>query len=190
MISPFSCEEQELLNISTGDKATSADLVRAREKRLEALAATRKAESERVAPIKLAEFSADQKKSLSMALKTKKAYEKESTVVRNLYFVKDLDENKKVEIFSHEWTSCPASFFESDPSLDQGYVMLKENKADYLATIKTSLGSSWKEFDRLQPSDKPVVMVVDAMAFIHRHQLLGSSNFHELQTKYLFAAPH
>ncbi|KAJ8403226.1 hypothetical protein AAFF_G00354430 [Aldrovandia affinis] len=42
MINPFSCEEQELMNISTGHKSASADLVNAREKGLEALAAARK----------------------------------------------------------------------------------------------------------------------------------------------------
>ncbi|KAJ8403227.1 hypothetical protein AAFF_G00354440 [Aldrovandia affinis] len=120
-----------------------------------------------------------------MALKAKKVYEEESAVVRNLYFVQDLDEDKKVEVFSHEWTSCPASLFEPDLSLDQGYAMHKGNKADYLAAIKTSLGSSWREVDRLPPSDKPVIMVVDAMAFIQLHQHLGSSTFHELQVKYL-----
>lgn len=118
-----------------------------------------------------------------MALKAKKVYEEESAVVQNLYFVQDLDEDKKVEVFSHEWTSCPASLFEADPS--QGYAMRKGNKADYLAAIKTSLGSSWREVDRLLPSDKPVVMVVDAMAFIQRHQHLGSSTFNEQQVKYL-----
>ncbi|XP_061566210.1 uncharacterized protein LOC133420532 [Cololabis saira] len=120
-----------------------------------------------------------------MALKAKKVYQEESAVVRNLYFVTDLDEDKKVEVFGHEWTSCPASLFEPDPSLDQGYAMRKGNKADYLAAIKTSLGSSWCEVDRLPTFDKPVVMIVDAMAFIQRHQHLGSSTFHELQAKYL-----
>ncbi|KAJ8418676.1 hypothetical protein AAFF_G00001750 [Aldrovandia affinis] len=185
MINPFTCEEQELMNISTGHKSASADLVNAREKGLEALAAARKTDSEKIAPIKLATFAAKPKKSLSMALKAKNVYEEESAVVRNLYFVQDLDEDKKVEVFSHEWTSCPASLFEPDPSLDQGYAMHKGNKADYLAAIKTSLGSSWREVDRLPPSDKPVVMVVDAMAFIQHHQHLGSRTFHELQVKYL-----
>ncbi|KAJ8366699.1 hypothetical protein AAFF_G00345190 [Aldrovandia affinis] len=118
MTNPFSCEEQELMNISTGHKSPSADLVNAHEKRLEALAATRKTDSEKIAPIKLTTFAAKLKKSLSMALKAKKVYEEESAVVRNLYFVQDLDEDKKVEVFSHEWTSCPASLFEPDPSLD------------------------------------------------------------------------
>lgn len=57
MINPFTCEEQDLLIISMGHKATSADSVRAHEKGLEALAAARKTDSEKVAPIKLATFT-------------------------------------------------------------------------------------------------------------------------------------
>jgi len=72
-----------------------------------------------------------------------RVYEEESAVIRNLYFVQDLDEDKKVEAFSHEWMSCPASLFEPDSSLQQGYAMRKGNKADFLAAIKTSLGTSW-----------------------------------------------
>lgn len=172
MINPFRCEEQELINISTGHKATSADLICAREKGLEALAPARRTDSEKVAQIKLSNFAAKPKKSMSMAFKAKKVYEEESAVVRNLYFVQDLEEDRKVEVFGHEWTSCPASLFEPDPSLDQSYAMCKGNKADYLAAIKTALGSSWGEVDKLPPSDKPVVMVVDAMAFTN---ILGAA---------------
>lgn len=84
-------------------------------------------------------------------------------------------------------TSCPASLLEPDPSLDQGYAMQKGNKAEYwiLSAIKTSLGSSWREMDRLPQSNKPAVMVVDAMAFIQHHRHLGRSTFQELQLKYL-----
>ena len=113
-----------------------------------------------------------------------RVYEEESAIIRNLYFVQDLDEDKKVEAFSHEWMSCPASLFEPDSSLQQGYAMRKGNKADFLAAIKTSLGTSWTQADRLPPSDEPVVMVVDAMAFIQYYQHLGSRTFHELQEKY------
>ena len=63
--------------------------------------------------------------------------------MRNLYFVQDLEEDRKVEMFGHEWTSCPASLFEPDLSLDQSYAMCKGNRADYLAAIKTALCSSW-----------------------------------------------
>ena len=177
MIHPFKCEELGLVNISTGHKAESADLVMARELGMRALAVAKETDSEKVAPIKLATFAAKPKKSLSMALKSKKVYVEESAVVRNLFFVQDLDEEKKVEVFSHEWTSCPASLFEPDPSLDQGYAMRKGNKSEYLVAMKLSLGSSWKQEDTLPPSDKLGVLVIDAMAFIQRHQHLGSSTF-------------
>lgn len=90
-----------------------------------------------------------------------------------------------MEVFNHEWTNCPAFLFEPEPSLDQGYAMRKGNKAEYLAAIKTALSRSWREVDRLSLFDKPVVMVVDAMAFIQHYQHLGSSTFHELHMKYL-----
>lgn len=47
----------------------------------------------------------------------------------------------------------------------------KGNKADYLAAIKKSPGSSWGEVDKLPLSDKPIVMVVDAISwlFVSRH---------------------
>ena len=62
MIKPFICAEQELINISTGHKTTSADLICAREKGLEALAAARRTDSEKVAQIKLSTFAAKPKK--------------------------------------------------------------------------------------------------------------------------------
>ena len=71
----------------------------AREEGLEALAAARKTDSEKVE--KLATFAAKPKKSLSMASKAM-VYEEESAVVQNLYFVQDLDEDRKVEVFIRE----------------------------------------------------------------------------------------
>ena len=150
-----------------------------------ALAEARRTNSEKIAPIKLVTFTTKPKKSLSMALKAKKVHKGESAVARNLYFEQDLHENKKIEVFNHEWTSFPASLFESDPSLDQGYGMCKGNKADYLAAMKTSLPNLWRDEHTLPPSNKPVVIVIDSMAFIQQHQHLGSKTFHELQEKYL-----
>ena len=60
MINPFKCEEQELMNISTGYKAASPDLVSASEKGMEALAAARQKDSEKIVPIKLDTFAAKQ----------------------------------------------------------------------------------------------------------------------------------
>lgn len=148
------------------------------------MAAARETGSEKVAPIKLDTFAEKPKRSLSIAFKTKKVYEEESAVVRILYFAQDMDEDKKVDVFSHEWTSCPASLFESDPSLEQGYAMRKGNTADYLAAIKTSLGSSWEQINELPQSYDSTVLIVDAMSFIQKHQHLGCNTFFELQEKY------
>ncbi|KAK5862875.1 hypothetical protein PBY51_018228 [Eleginops maclovinus] len=117
MINPFTCEEQGLINNSTGQKATSADLIFTPEKGLEALAAPRRTDSQKVTKIKLSTIAAKPKKSMSMAFKAKKVYEEENAVVRNLYFVQDLEEDRNMDMFGHEWTSCPASLFEPDLSI-------------------------------------------------------------------------
>ena len=62
--------------------------------------------------------------------------------------------------------------------------MRKENKADYSATIQTALASAWIQKDTLLSSNSPVVMLVDAMAFIQKYQHLGSDKFYDLQEKY------
>ena len=56
--------------------------------------------------------------------------------------MQDLDEKKKVEVFSHQWTSWPASLFEPDPNFDQCCAMQKGNKSDFLVAIKSSLGKT------------------------------------------------
>jgi len=111
-----------LMNISTGHKAATEDLVRACEIGLEALWVTRDMDSEKVAPVKLATFAAKTCKKLSVAEKAKKIYEEDSMVVCNLYFIQDLTEDKKVDVFSHEWTNYLPSLFEPDSSFEQGYV--------------------------------------------------------------------
>jgi len=185
MINPFSSDSTELLNISTGQKAASNDLVNARERGLAALATAQETSSEKVEPVKLNTFVTKSKKLPSAAAKARKLYEEESTVVRNLYFVQDLNEERKMDAFSHEWTSYPASLFEQDASLDQCYVMRKGNKSDFLIALKTSIGESGAEYDILPPSDEPTVLVVDAMAFIQRYQQMGSNTFCDLQRNYL-----
>jgi len=91
-----------------------------------------------------------------------------------MYFVQDC---QSTLLNTRRWKF---SLFEPDPSL----AMRKGNETDYMAAIKTSLGSSWTEVERLPPSDKPVVMVADVMALIQRHQHLGSSIFRQLEAKY------
>ena len=88
------------------------------------------------------------------------------------------------ESFSHEWTKYPASPFEPD---DQGYVMRKGNKADYVVAMKSQFGDAWVEEDYLPPDGN--MLLVDAMAFIHRQQVTGCKKFLNMATRYLHDDP-
>ena len=102
---------------------------------------------------------------------------RESNVVRSLHFLRDIDSQS----FRHEWIKYPASLFEPD---GQGYAMRKGNKAYYVVAMKSQLGDSWVEEDHLPRTDGNVLMV-DAMAFIHRQQDTGCKKFLNMATRYL-----
>ncbi|MGH0136787.1 UNVERIFIED_CONTAM: hypothetical protein FKN15_062075 [Acipenser sinensis] len=123
MINPFSCGVMELLNISTGQKCESDDLVRAKDKGFPTLVSAQKKVSGKVEAVKLQTFATSAQKPCSAAQKVKSIYSEVCTVVRNLYFAQDLNEEKKLSVFSHEWTNYPPSLFEPDPNLQQGYAM-------------------------------------------------------------------
>nr|XP_002737263.2 PREDICTED: uncharacterized protein LOC100368483 [Saccoglossus kowalevskii] len=126
LINPFTCDSTDLINlISTGEKAISCDLVKAKERGLQAIAAAQDKGSDKIEIVKLQTFA-----------------------------TKELDEEKKKEILSYEWTKYPASLFEPEASLSQGYAMRKSNKAD-----------------------EPTVLVVDAMTFVQCYQHLGCNTF-------------
>ena len=81
--------------------------------------------------------------------------------------------------FSYEGIKYPASLF--------GYVMSKGNKVNYVVAIKSQLGDSWVEDveeDHLPPTDGNVVLLVDAMAFIHQ-QDTRCKKFLSMATRYL-----
>ena len=63
--------------------------------------------------------------------------------------------------------------------------MRKGNKADYMAVMKEQLNDSWVEEDHLPVTDDDVLVVVDAMAFIHRNQNTGCRTFIDLQRRYV-----
>lgn len=86
--------------------------------------------------------------------------------MRNLYFVQNLEENRTVEVFGHEWTNCPASLFEPDAFLDQ-----RETRQTTWLQSRKALAAHGGEVDKLPLSDKPIVMVVDAISwlFVSRH---------------------
>ena len=62
--------------------------------------------------------------------------------------------------------------------------MRRGNKADYVVDMKSQLGDSWIEEDNLPPTDGNVLLV-DAMAFIHRQQDTGCKKFLNMATRYL-----
>ena len=74
-----------------------------------------------------------------------KIYKEETSVVHNLYFVQELDEEKKKEVLSFEWTKYPASLFEPDACLPQGYAMRKGNKAAFINGVSAYLEDLWIE---------------------------------------------
>jgi hypothetical protein len=185
MVNPFVCESQDLLNISTGEKAQTTQLIEARELGCAALESAKERGSEKVSAVKLTTFATTMTKKVAPAAKANKVYETESQVLRSLYFVQNMTDAEKIEVFSHEWTNYPSSLFEPDHNLDQGFSMRKGNKADYLIAVRASVGNAWSETATLPSSVESTVLIVDAMAFIQRSQHMGSATFGELQQQYL-----
>ena len=60
--------------------------------------------------------------------------------------------------------------------------MRKGNKADYVVAMKSELGDSWVEEDHLPPTDGNVLLV-EAMAFVHRQQDTGCKKFLNMATR-------
>lgn len=52
-------------------------------------------------------------------------YESEAKILRHLHFSRELDEEAKIKVFSHEWTSYPSSLFEVDS--ENNIIMRKGN---------------------------------------------------------------
>ncbi|MEW8545282.1 MAG: hypothetical protein AB2693_17300, partial [Candidatus Thiodiazotropha sp.] len=78
----------------------------------------------------------------------------------------------------------PASLIEPDEAMHQGYRMRKGVKSVFYTAIKDKIPDDFMERNEL-PSGRSVVHVIDAMAFIQKHQRFGCSTFQELQDQYL-----
>ena len=128
LINPFISSSFDLLNIATGDKCVSLDLLEAKEKGQEALSRAEETLNTTVTPVRLQTFHEKRQKPVE-SLKTN-IYQKGNNVVRSLHFLRHIDS----ESFSYKWPKYPASLFEPD---DQGCVMRKGIKADYVVAKKT-----------------------------------------------------
>ena len=132
MIDPFSSDTNKtaLVNIVTGEKAPSADLIKVEEKGLEAIKAAERNEADKIEVPKIATFA----KTKSKASANKgliQLYQDESSVTSALCFIQGADEETRNEAFSHEWCQYPPSMFKPDTDLKRGFAMNKSNKSDF-----------------------------------------------------------
>jgi hypothetical protein len=184
MINPFSCENRkDLLNISTGEKATSLDLVHAKEKGLSLLKEAEEQGYEKIKKYKIKTLTSHKQNKQSRNQQAEGLYKDESAVTRSLYLVKGLNDKDKEEALSHEWAQYPPALFRPNSSVEQGYQMRSGDKAIIVTSIKKNLGTQWQELETL-PIVHQTTYVIDAMAFIKRYQTLNCETFGELQARY------
>ncbi|KAJ8321079.1 hypothetical protein KUTeg_002666 [Tegillarca granosa] len=176
MINPFTCPNlEDLICISSGEKAENIDLISARSKGLEVMKLMEKGQSN-VKPPKLTTF-ASKKKIKNAAESLVKIYQDESIVMRALGFFQGKDDNTREIAFSHEWTNYPTSLFDTDQRSESGFMMRKGTKSDFLAYLIKEVDQGEVEYDSLPDSDLSTVYLVDAMAFINRYYKLGGKTF-------------
>lgn len=138
MISPFtSTDLDDLMNISSGEKAASSEVINSQDLRLLAIWKAEESEEEESAksvPPNLTTVSSSSAPSKAQNLV--QIYQDESSVSRALRFFQSCDDQTRNTAFSHEWTKYPTSLFKADPRAQGGYSMWKSIKSDYSTTPK------------------------------------------------------
>lgn len=185
MTDPFALQQNELVNIASGEIASSTDILSAKEIGITAMQDAELSKNNKIKLPKLVTFATQKKRKQEKGKHVAKVYQDESSVTRALCFVQGARDEVRLQAFCHEWTDYPASLFEPDHRSPQGFSMRKGNKADYLSAIYNYIGNGFKNVDRLADSDLKTVYAIDAMAFIQRFQTLGAKTFRELSASYL-----
>ena len=186
MVNPFtSTNLDDVINIASGEKAASSDVINARELGLQAMRKAEEEENAKIVPPNLTTFSSRKKSAPTKAQTLVKIYQDESSVSRALCFFQSCDEHARNIAFLHEWTEYPASLFEVDPRVQGGYSMRKGIKSDYLIALKTFIAPESPPLATLPSSSFPTVFLVDAMAFVNRYQYLGAKTFDEVTRLYV-----
>ena len=184
MIDPFLAANQaDLINIFTGVRNTSDDLIYAQVKGISAMKAAEEAESGKILCPQIKRFTEKSSIHPNKDIMIRKVYQEESSMTRTLCFIQNADGKTRSESFSFEWTNYPSSIFQPAPHLPSGYSMLKGNKCDFLASLLS-------ENNLFQPhilpvSELPTVFIIDAMSFIHRYQHMGAKTFGDLPKRYI-----
>ena len=185
MVNPFTTtNHSDLLNIASGEKARSNDLIAARELGLEAMKKAEENNSSKLLPPKLMTFST-RKSAASKAQNLVKIYQDESSVSRALCFFQCSEEHTREAAFSYEWKAYPSSLFEVDPRVEQGYAMRKGAKSDYLTALTSLVTPEVSQPSSLPVSNLRSVFLVDAMAFVNRFQYLGAKTFADITQRYV-----
>ena len=83
-------------------------------------------------------------------------------MARNLFYLQDITEERKVKALSYEWTKYPSSLFEPDEDMQQGYRMRKGCKSLFFAAVKESMAQDWVHKDE-PPSGSNSIYIIDAL---------------------------
>ena len=119
-VNPFrSTNKTDLLNIVTGEKAISTDLVNAKSEVFQAMKEAEENGGDAIeSPGLVTLVQKVQKPAKSQTFI--KIYQDETTVTRTLRFFHGAGEETRCKVFSHERTDYPSSLFETNPRLTQG----------------------------------------------------------------------
>ena len=184
MINPFQ-DSTRLINIATGQLATSDEVLQAKERGLRALSKAEKENYFKVQPAKLQLFEKSTKKPTATEKDERTLHMEESSVSRSLCFAVSLSNKDRVAAFSHEWAEYPSSLFQPDNSHPTGYSMRKGNKPDYLTSLCVQNATDVKGYYELPESGDCTSFGINMMAFIKQYMDMRCKPFQELQHNYL-----
>ena len=185
-VDPFQSEinKSDLVNIVTGEKSTSTDLIKVHEKGLNAILTAEASGSDKIIVPKIITFV--QKKTKTPPCKSLvQLYQDESAVTRALCFIEGADEKTRYEAFSHEWSSYQPSLFKPDAELKTGFAMIKSNKSEFFTALLLKAGSEVTQPQSLPPSIMATSYLIDAMSFIQRYRTMRAKLFKELVEQYV-----
>ena len=95
----------------------------------------------------------------------------ETTVTKTFCFSNGAEEEARCTVFSHEWTDCPSSLFETD------YTVQKGCKSDFVKALSSQVDETFKQPNRLPQSILSSVYLIDIMSFVQKYQHLGNKTF-------------
>lgn len=172
-INPWNNDEiSYLLNIATGKKADSTEIIEARERGVESIRTTQQEKYNSVERVKLAPFFSKSKK-ISKKEKAKQIHADESHIMRSMYFMQNVDEKRKLEAFQYEWMDYPPSLFERDNAMPSGFSMTKDQKSEFLIPLQEEIDVDWNH-ESLPAGTLKNVYITDMMAFVQKNQTLCS----------------